>query len=57
MILSLFGEIGLCLCGLLYVMDKWFNSFIDLMELMKDKDEDKDDDKQEMSETMRHMYS
>ena len=56
MILSLFGEIGLCLCGLLYVMDKWFNSFIDLIELMKDKD-DKDDDKQEMTETMRNMYS
>ena len=55
MLFSLFGEIGLCVCGLLYVLDKWFDSFVDMMELMKN-DDDKDD-KQEMSETAKRMYS
>ena len=55
MLFSLFGEIGLCVCGLLYVLDCWFDSCIDLMELTKT--DEKDDDKQEMSEIVKRMYS
>ena len=64
MLFSLFGEIGLCVCGLLYVLDCeagtlrrscWFDSYIDLMELMKN--DDKDNEKIEMSETAKRMYS
>lgn len=56
MLFSLFGEIALAVIGGLYVLDCWFDSFIDLMELMK-TDDDKDDDKKEMSETAKRMYS
>ena len=55
MLFSLFGEISLSVIGLLYVMDCWFNSFIDMMSLMKNNDDD--DEKQEMSETAKRMYS
>lgn len=55
MLFSLFGEIGLVVIGALYVFDCWFNSFIDLMELMKNNDYN--EDKHEMSETAKRMYS
>ena len=54
MLFSLFGEISLTIIGLLYVTNKWFNSFIDMMDLMKNNEEH---DKQEMSETIKRMYS
>ena len=53
MLFSIYGEVGLCVCGLLYVLDKWFNSFIDLITLMKDNDEKE----QPMSESAKRMYS
>ena len=56
MLFSLFGEIALAVIGGLYVIDCWFDSFIDLMTLMKN-DDDKDDDKHELSETAKRMYS
>ena len=46
------GEIGLFVIGLLWVMNKWFNSFIDLVELMKNDDEEK-----EIPESLKHIYS
>ncbi len=55
MIFSLFGEISLAVIGLLYVMDCWFDSFINMVELMKNNDNN--DDKQEMSDTAKRMYS
>ena len=55
MLFSLFGEISLAVCGLLYVLDCWFNSFIDMMEFMKNNIDE--DEKQEMSETIKRMYS
>ena len=55
MLFSLFGEIALAVIGGLYVLDCWFDSFIDLMELTKT--DEKDDDKHEMSETAKRMYS
>ena len=54
MLSSLFGEISLTIIGLLYVTNKWFNSFIDMMDLMKNNE---NDEKQEMSETIKRMYS
>ena len=54
MLFSLFGEIGLCIIGLLLVLDKWFDSYIDLMELMKNNDEDKDEP---MTDAAKRMYS
>ena len=56
MILSLFGEISLFVVGLLYVLDCWFDSYIDLMELMKNNDDEKIE-KNEISESARRMYS
>ena len=55
MLFSIFGEISLTIIGLLYVTNKWFNSFIDMMDLMKNNDDEHD--KQEMSETIKRMYS
>ena len=54
MLFSLFGEISLTIIGLLYVTNKWFSSFIDMMDLMKNNE---NDEKQEMSETAKRMYS
>ena len=51
MIFSLFGEIGLVIIGTLYVLNRWFDSCIELLEVVKD------DDKQPMSETAKRMYS
>ena len=55
MLLSLFGEIALAVIGGLYVLDCWFDWFIDLMALMKNDDEK--DEKQELSENIKRMYS
>ena len=55
MLFSLFGEIAFAIIGGLYVLDCWFDSFIDLLELMKDND--KDDDDKPMSDTAKRMYS
>ena len=53
MLFSYFGEFGLVLVGLLYVLDKWFDSYIDMMELTKNKD----DEKEPMPEAAKRMYS
>ena len=54
MLFSTFGEIGVCVVGLLWVLDLWFDSFISLMELMKNNSEDKEPP---MTETTKRMYS
>ena len=53
MLFSLVGEIGLIVISSLYVLDCWFNTFIDLIETMKN-----DDDKSPpMSEEAKRLYS
>ena len=52
MLFSLFGEIGLVVIGLLYVGNCWFDSFINLMEQVKNND-----DEVKLSESVKHMYS
>ena len=55
MIFSLFGEIGLIIIGAFYVLDCWFDSLINLMDLSKNND---DNDKyKELPESIKHMYS
>ena len=54
MLFSLFGEIGLVVIGLLYVCDCWFDSFINMMEQMK---EDKNNDETKLPESIKHLYS
>ena len=52
MIFSLFGEIGLVLIGFLYVSNKWFDSFVDLLDIIKNNEETK-----ELPESLKHIYS
>ena len=51
MLFSLTGEIGLIVIGLLYVANKWFDSFIDIIETMKNCEPTP------MSESIKNMYS
>ena len=55
MLFSLYGEISLSVIGLLYVLNKWFSTFVDMMELMKNEDDEQNEKK--MTETARRMYS
>ena len=54
MLFSTFGEVGLCVVGLLYVLDLWFDSFISLIETMSNNSEDKTPP---MTESTKRMYS
>lgn len=55
MLFSLFGEIGLVIIGALYVLDLWFDSCVNLIEISnKNNDEDKD---KELPEAIKHMFS
>ena len=55
MLFSLVGEIGLIAIGTLYVLDCWFDTFINMMSIIKDTD---DEQKQkEIPESAKHMYS
>ena len=56
MLFSLFGEIALAAIGLLYVIDCYFDSCINLMEQMKNNDDEKEEDKKVL-EAIKHMYS
>ena len=53
MLFSYLGEIGLIIVAGLYVMDCWFDSFINFIETTKEKEE-KDPP---MSEAAKRMYS
>ena len=53
MLFSLTGEIGLVVIGLLWVANKWFDSFIDTMTLLKDSN----DEKKDLPESIKHLYS
>ena len=55
MLFSSIGEIGLIVIGLLWVTNKWFDSFIDLLEIVKNNNEDQKD--KELPEGLKHMYS
>ena len=52
MLLSLFGEISLAIIGTLYVLNLWFDSCLNFMEL-----EAKNNDDKELPESVKHMYS
>ena len=51
MLFSIVGEIGLIIVAGLYVMDCWFNSFLDLIEATKEEKEN------EIPESVKHLYS
>ena len=51
MLFSIVGEIGLIVVGVLYVLDCWFDSCIDLIETTKEGKEP------EIPESVKHMYS
>lgn len=51
MLFSYFGEIGLFVVGFLYVMDLWFDSYIDLIQATKEEKSS------EIPESVKHMYS
>ena len=55
MLFSLVGEIGLIVIGSLWVLERWFSSFIDLMEVAKNDDEKEKEP--ELSEAAKKMYS
>ena len=52
MLFSLFGEVGLVTIGLLYVLNCWFDSFVNIMSMMKNNEEDV-----KMSDWAKRMYS
>ena len=52
MLFSLFGEIALSIIGLLYVGNCWFDSFVNLMETIKNNE-----DEVKMSDEAKRMYS
>ena len=63
MLFSSIGEIGLIVIGLLWVTNKWFDSFIDLLEIVKNNNasassaELEDQKDKELPEGLKHMYS
>jgi len=62
MLFSLTGEIGLIVIGLLYVCNKWFDSFIDMFELgvaehREVKNNNDEPKEKELPEAFKHMYS
>ena len=63
MLFSVTGEIGLIVIGLLYVANKWFDSFIDILELIKNNDNasassaELEEKEKEIPESLKHIYS
>ena len=51
MLFSPAAELGLVIIGLLYVANKWFDSFIDIIDTMKNNEP------APMSESVKKMYS
>ena len=52
MLFSLFGEIGLFAIGILYVLDMWYDSYINYIINV-----DKNNDDNELPESVKHMYN
>jgi len=55
MIFSLVGEIGFVIIGFLWVSNKWFDSFIDLIDIVKNNDSS--NETKELPESLKHIYS
>ena len=53
MLFSLVGEIGLIVVGSLWVLDCWFDSFTNLIEVMKNDEKESPP----MSEEAKRLYS
>ena len=51
MLFSLFGEVGIVVIGLLWVGNKWFNSFLDIVEVLKNNEQ------KEIPDAIKHLYS
>ena len=56
MLFSIVGEIGLIVIGLAYVLDCWFDSFINMIEVTSKNSDEKDKEK-ELPDSIKHMYS
>ena len=52
MLFSLFGEIGLFTIGILYVLDMWYDSYVNYIINV-----DKNNDDNELPESVKHMYN
>lgn len=55
MIFSLVGEIGFVIIGFLWVSNKWFDSFMDLIDIVKNNDSS--NETKELPESLKHIYS
>ena len=54
MLFSLFGEIGLIIIGGLWVIDQYFDSFINLIDVMN---KNKDEEDPPLTDAAKRMYS
>ena len=54
MLFSTIGEIGLIVIGLAYVLDCWFDSLINMIEITNKNNDEKD---KELPDSIKHMYS
>ncbi len=60
MLFSTFGEVGVVVIGLMWVLNKWFDSFIDAVELLKNMSEVDSSDEQkhkDLPDSIKQMYS
>ena len=63
MIFSLVGEIGFVIIGFLWVSNKWFDSFMDLIDIVKNNacassaELDSSNETKELPESLKHIYS
>ena len=55
MLFSTFGEIGLFIIGLLYVLDCYVDSFINLAEITKNNENN--EELKKLPESLKHIYS
>ena len=55
MLFSRLFEILLFILGLLYVLNQWFDSFINLYETIKNHEEEEEEKK--IPESVKHLYN
>ena len=56
MLFSRLGEILLFIVGILYIGDLYLDSFINLMEVSKNKEEEEEESKKTI-EAIKHLYA
>lgn len=57
MLFSLFGEISLAVIGMLYVLDCWFDSFLEFVDMNKNDGNNDGEGDAKMSDSIKRMYS